>query len=632
MSGFIALARTDGGDVDPALVAVLTDSQAFRGPDGRGLRVEGPVGLGHRALHSTHDAGRQPWPATLDGRTWLVADARVDDRARLRRELGVAGRVVDGEATDAALVLHSWKAWGIRCVEHLLGDFSFVLWDTTRRQIFAARDHFGIRPLYYARTGDQLALSNTLETLLALPGLSHTLDERAIGDFLLFGQNMNLASSPYAAIRRVPPAHRIGWRVPIARAPADSSGPEPHDGTPRRYWRLPETPVHAPAAANEVVPRFRALLAQAVADRLRTDHAAVFMSGGLDSTAVAALAHRHGGTRLHAVTTVYSRWIEDREREPARQAAQHLGIEQQLVDGADHGLFQVLPAPRLRLPEPVDLPFPSLMQAELGAAAASSRVVLFGSGGDPLLFPFQSHFIELLLAGRWSSGLQDAFGYMRATGERPPLYVRTWLRRRLRGRPPPPPMPDVAAAPDLATRLELTGRWAALGGPPPWRHRTHPEAYAALTAPFWPFTFETSDAGATGLPLEPRYPFFDLRLVSFVLQNPAFPWCVDKHVLRAAMSDHLPPTITARPKSVLGGDPRAALLPQGRTGALDDLLRAPGLAPFVDRDAARHKLRTFDPESTVMDHALLRPHSLGLWMTSRTPEDAYGPSLPRRIE
>jgi asparagine synthase (glutamine-hydrolysing) len=142
MSGFVALLHTDGAPVDPALLQTLTDTLAFRGPDGLHTWHAGAIGLGHAMLRTTdaQHAAREQQPCTLDGQVWITADARVDDRDTLRRALAAAGRA-DAHAqhaTDPQLILHAYHAWGDECMQHLLGDFSFVIWDAPRRRLFCA--------------------------------------------------------------------------------------------------------------------------------------------------------------------------------------------------------------------------------------------------------------------------------------------------------------------------------------------------------------------------------------------------------------------------------------------------------------------------------------------------------------
>src|SRR2546428_4469708 len=110
-------------------------------------------------LQTRHEAGAENQPASLEGRFGMVADARIDCREALTAELRRSGREVGANAPDSELILHAYAAWGTSCVEHLRGDFSFAIWDAAKKELFCARDHFGIKPFYYAQVGDVFIFS-----------------------------------------------------------------------------------------------------------------------------------------------------------------------------------------------------------------------------------------------------------------------------------------------------------------------------------------------------------------------------------------------------------------------------------------------------------------------------------------
>jgi asparagine synthase (glutamine-hydrolysing) len=160
VSGFAGFVHPGGGEVDPEALRRMADALAYRGPDGVAARVVGSAGLAHALLRT--GPASSPQPATLDGETWVVADARLDARGELVRELRAAGRDVAGALPDAELLLHAWAAWGEALPERVLGDFSLALWDAPRRRLLLARDRFGVKLLYHARAGDALVFGNTL--------------------------------------------------------------------------------------------------------------------------------------------------------------------------------------------------------------------------------------------------------------------------------------------------------------------------------------------------------------------------------------------------------------------------------------------------------------------------------------
>jgi asparagine synthase (glutamine-hydrolysing) len=130
MSGIVGIVHFDGAPVDRHRLGQMTASMAFRGPDAQEIWIEGNVGFGHALLKTTDESEHEHRPCTLDGRIWIVADARVDARRDLVPELKAHGHEdLSPDATDVELILRAYLTWGNDCVEHLLGDFAFAIWD-----------------------------------------------------------------------------------------------------------------------------------------------------------------------------------------------------------------------------------------------------------------------------------------------------------------------------------------------------------------------------------------------------------------------------------------------------------------------------------------------------------------------
>src|SRR5437867_2448525 len=160
MSGIVGIVNFDGATVDRALLRRMTDFMTFRGPDEQRIWVDGNVGFGHTLLRTTFESEHEHQPFTLDGRTWIVADARVDAQADLIAKLNAHGEHVKAGVTDVELLLRAYHVWGEGCVDHLLGDFAFAIWDGPQRRLFCARDHLGVKPFFYAHLGATLIFSS----------------------------------------------------------------------------------------------------------------------------------------------------------------------------------------------------------------------------------------------------------------------------------------------------------------------------------------------------------------------------------------------------------------------------------------------------------------------------------------
>ena len=605
MSGLVGIVNLDGSPVEPALLDAMTRELAFRGPDAQRTWIRGHVGLGHTLLRATHEAEHEEQPATLEERLWIVADARIDGRAELIESIKRVNKnpgPVSESTPDSQLILQAYDSWGEGCVERLLGDFSFAIWDIGRRRLFCARDQMGVKPFYYAQVGSSFVFSNTLDCVRMHPRTSSRLNDRAIADFLLFDMNQNLSTTSFDEINRLAPAHFL------TRDEANL--------TVKRYWELSfATPVHF-RRKEEYVERFLELLDLSVADRLRTRSAGVLMSGGLDSTTIAASAKRWFDQRntavgLQAYTEVFDSLVPHEERQFATLAANGLGIPIEFLAIDQKGLFDGAVRDGVTTPEPANTAWPDTTSEQLRQVARKSRVVLTGCGADPALCGrITVHFSELLREGRFGRALGDAARYLAAEGRMSRLYLsRRW--RILFGS-----KRDGAQFPgwlneDLANGLGLFQRWETLtngtSGAPTFR----PEAHEAIADSLWTMLFDEFDPARTRLPVEVRHPFFDLRLVNYLLALPRLPWCCDKELLREAAKGVLPDPVRLRRKSPMPAEPLITLLDRTEAASLDRFEAVSELGRYVVRD----RIPPVSGEKNAWAAWInLRPISLNFWL------------------
>jgi asparagine synthase (glutamine-hydrolysing) len=604
MSGIIGIINLDGSPVDRLLLGRMTDYMAFRGPDAQETWSQGPVGLGHTLLRTVDDTRADSQPLTLDGRVWIVADARVDGRIELRSKLRNHGCHDLEEATDAELILQSYLVWGEECVQHLIGDFAFAIWDEPRQRLFGARDQFGVKPFFYARVGNCLVFSNTLNCLRMHPEVSDKLNDLAIADFLLFDFNQDPATTTFADIQRVPPAHCLTWASGELRL--------------RRYWDLPQEGPLRYARPQDYVDHFKDLLTQAVADRLRTRSVGVFMTGGLDSSSVAATAKNILQANpdpydLRAYTGVYDHLIPDNERYFSGLVATHLAIPIHYHVEDDYEIYAKASQPETQGPEPYHYPQVASGIDLLWKVMEHSRVILTGHGGDPICIPSQSYFLGLLKRLDLGQLIREVGQCVWKYRRLPRIGFRSSLRRLFRETPSPyPPWLNQA----FATRLNLPKRWAHLNQTIKVVHPVREEACRIFLDPLWAHLFEQEwDAGATGLPVEFRHPLFDTRIVSYALSLPPIPWCSDKMLLREAGRGLLPEAVRCRPKTPLATCPNRELAGQPEAKWLDRLEPVADLLAFVDCEA----IAPVAGENDILKlWTNLRPRSLNYWLADQS--------------
>jgi asparagine synthase (glutamine-hydrolysing) len=602
MSGIAGIVNFDGAPVDRELVTRMTASMRFRGPDAQQILIERNAAFGHTLLRTTREAENEKQPLTLDGKVWLTADARIDSRAHLAQKLDVS------EAThnDAELILLAYHAWKEQCIDHLIGDFAFAIWDTDDRRLFCARDHFGVKPFYYARTNDSFIFSNTLNTLRLHPSVSDELHEPAIADYLLFGLNQNLASTTFKDIHRLPGGHTLS----ISKRSV----------TVRRYWQL--SGDGANGSDNNVVERFQQLLTTATNDRLRTSRVGVSMSGGLDSTALAAIAQdllrEDPHASIQACTNVYDNLFADEERHYSALAAKALGIPIVHLPGDRYSLFDSDIAIDLKQPEPfVFSPLAGQFNSLLRQLAHHSRVAFTGYDGDAFMTERPSaYFQHCVKKLKINELVRSMAWYVWTYRSLPPVGFRSGVKRMFRKENPAtiPEWLDDA----FATRVDLHERYRQWNSETPLNDQTHPGALRTLESKVWAPLFEGYDPGSTRLPLELRHPFIDVRLLRYLVSLPAIPWCVNKHILRCAMNERLPPAILNRPKTPLASDPTLHLARAASVRCLDRFDVNPQLSRFVNLD----RRRPLGNEQTSAGRwASLRVFALNHWLTHSLPID-----------
>lgn len=603
MSGIVGIVNLNGAPPCQRLLRRMTGYLAFRGPDAQEIWANGAAGFGHAMLRTTEESAGERQPFSFDGNVRIIADARIDGRQDLVRKLKAGGCDASPSAPDVELILRAYQAWGEDCVEHLLGDFAFAIWDERRRHLFCARDHFGVKPFFYAQAGDYLIFSNTLNCLRLHPAVSDELNDLAIADFLLFGNNQDVATTAFAGVRRLPPAHCLRWSDGSLRL--------------RRYWTLPADVELQYRRARDYIDEFQSLLGAAVEDRLRTAHIGVAMSGGLDSTIVAAtarklLAERFSTFDLRAYCIVYDHLIPDQERRYAGLVAEALGIPIDFLAADDYQPYEDRDQPALRCPEPVNNPMLTRQVEFSRRMAANCRVALTGWDGDTVLGELlKPHFSTLIKERRFGGLAREVWRYVRWKGAPPPVGVRTWLRQWRRNSPSQQPAMPRWLNRDLAARLKLAERWEAINRTPAATHPIRPRLYGILNSPLWSQLFEDHDAGVISRPLEFRHPLADLRLIAFLLTVPPSPWLVSKELLRASARGILPEAVRRRPKSPLAGDPLTNLFRNGPPAWVEEFIPTPMLASYVERAA----IPPISAEKDVMTlWTNLRPLSLDHWL------------------
>jgi asparagine synthase (glutamine-hydrolysing) len=568
VSAICGILQLDHAPVDPDLLNRMAHTSAYRGPDGIHTWVQGEVGLAHLALHSTPEAvsETQPLPNRRADQV-LVADARVDNRPELIHILTAKGLLPDTHPTDADLILAAYECWGEACPDQIIGDFAFAIWDQDQCKLFCARDACGIKPFHYSLDRAAFRFATDVEQVLADERIRRDLDGYAIADFLTYNWR-DQARTMFAAVHSLPPGHCLRL---------DAAGPRAW-----RYWNPDRVaPIHY-ATDDEYVQHFRELFSRCVADRLRsrTGAAALMVSGGLDSSSIAAVAQN---LYTQACTTArpiaFTHVAEDEPETDERQYSQLLNSELGLELHAHLFNSEPLPesleayTPILNLPFLLETAPPAFMQP---LKQNHCDVFIRGDGGDILFDAAKTQYIDAMRSGHW----RQAWPWMRAgrqQGNTWPQILRSFfiwpfLPQRLRywgarlrgswrfGHVPRWLHPQFSRQASPAERLYRQGYPRRFRSP---TRQAQYETYIGLG--LQPISTVLFNILANQNGLEARFPFLDRRLMEFMLAAPlrlgAQPGPANtKWLLRQAMRGILPENIRLRTTKTFGDPERMRAL------------------------------------------------------------------------
>jgi asparagine synthase (glutamine-hydrolysing) len=345
---------------------------AHRGPDDEGSVHHDGVTLGMRRLSIIDlEGGHQPIH-NEDSQIWVVQNGEIYNHLALRAELEVLGHVF-ASRSDTEVLVHGYEEWGEAMVERLNGMFAFALHDRRRRVVLLARDRMGIKPLHYAISGSRLVFASELKALLCDPALRRGVDPVALDQYLA----LEFVPSPRSMVRgisKLPPAHTLTWSVA--------------EGTSvlRRYWAptLREGDgLSDGRSLDEACEELRGVLLESVRKELISDvPLGVFLSGGIDSSAVAAMM-----TQLGSEVKSFSVGFTDRsfdESAYARLVARHLGTDHHELVLSPDMLLGLIPRLSSLLDEPLGDAsiIPTYLLSEF--TRRHVKVALGGDGGDEL--------------------------------------------------------------------------------------------------------------------------------------------------------------------------------------------------------------------------------------------------------
>jgi len=604
MCGIAGIVKMDPREhVEEQRLRRMREVLLHRGPDGAGTFLDGPAGLAHRRLAIVDvKGGHQPMP-NEDRSIWIVYNGEIYNHASLRPDLESLGHRY-GSRSDTETILHLYEEEGERCVEKLQGMFAFAIWDKARGRLLLARDRLGIKPLYYSCTDEEIMFASEIKAIHAAGTLRPQFNRQILPEYLAT-RFVSGDETFFSGVRKLLPGRTLTW----------SQGEGLRQ---RRYWQLPSDTSVDPDGKDAGGVRSR--LDSAVTSHLMSDvPLGVFLSGGLDSTALAALMAPKVSGPLQTFSVGFAE-AGASELPWARLAARAVGAEHHEVVVTPAEFFEALP--RLVWHEDEPIAFSSSVPLYFVSRLASHhvKVVLTGEGADELFLGYNRYRVTAWnermgrIWGRMLPGIRKTMARLmqHLPGRARALATRSFLS--LAEGPRGQFYENFAVFPEILQRHLLADTElldardpyhdnlrcyeAAVGEPLDRMGRADLQTYLVEL-------LMKQDQMSMATSIESRVPYLDTALVEHVTAIPGrqrLPGFRTKALLRDATRDLVPPEIRRRRKMgfpvPLDGWLRGAYWP-----VVEDLVLGPRAASrgLFDPAALRHLAE--DHRSGAASHA-----------------------------
>ena len=621
MCGITGIHHYGGANAHADIVRRMTQSLSHRGPDDCGLHVTGSIGLGHTRLSiiDLSAAGRQPMHSE-DGRCTLSYNGEVYNFSELRNTLEAKGHRFRGKS-DTEVVLRSYIEWGTDCFRRFEGMFALALWDEAQQRLLLARDCFGIKPLYYYDSGAAIFFGSEIKALLASKAVTPRINWAGVHEYLCFGAALG-ANTTYDGFHKLLPGHLLS---------ADADGVKI-----TQYASMFEaTPVADDLASAET--KVRTLLGRAVKDHLASDvPVGVFLSAGIDSSAITAFASQQYPGQLTTYTAGFDFDWEASELAGARQVAERFGTDHHELHIGGEKVAPLIE----RLVRCHDGPFgnPANIPLYLLCEAVGGRhkVILTGEGGDELFGGYRTYWLAALQ--RLTPSLLRAG---RRLGHVERLVPRRWgmakpLRHlRILTRLGMDPSQDMALlrSVDSPVAAPFAGPAQAMlqASDPFQRYREHFHRFANLDPAqrmmrtdcgirLTDLYFEKADRASMAHGIEVRVPLVDRQLAAYAMGLPAaykVRGRTGKLILRRSLRGLVPDAVLDRPKTgfsvPLHHWLRTSLVDYLRSVLFDEATLRTGLFDRVAMERMVHEHERGQRNHGQLLHHLL---NLALWLNA----------------
>lgn len=603
MCGLTGVVTLDGRPPDLDAFARMVPLLAHRGPDAQGVHAVGPALLGHRRLSIVDIEGGQQPMGNDDLTVWVVFNGEIFNHVELRRDLEARGHLFRTRS-DTEVLLRAYLERGVDCVRDFNGQWSFAIWDARTERLFASRDRLGVRPFYFTRTERALVFGSEIKTLLGYPGVRRELDPVGIDQILTIWSTMPPRTA-FAGISELPP----GSSLLLERG----------DVRTWRHFELDYSELDA-RSDDDIAEELRATLIDAA--RLRFQRADVpvgaYLSGGLDSAVITGMVRRFTDAPLKTFSVTFED-AEFDESEHQRRVVDYLGVDHHEVRCRAEDIGRVFPDVVWHAEQPMVRtgPAPMFLLSRL-VRDHGHKVVLTGEGADELLGGYDI-FKEAKVRRFWARQpgsklrpllLRKLYPYIPGIQRQPDAYLQSFFHARPEDLDSPffSHLPrweltrrlSVFYSDAMRARLEGVDPYAALAAELPEAYgRWDPfcQAQYLETRYLLPGYILSSQGDRMGMAhgIEGRFPFLDHRVAALAARIPPrlkMRVLDEKHVLKRAAGDLIPPFLHERPKQPY---------------------RAPETASFFDPDTGRARFEWVEEllsERQLADGGVFNPRAV----------------------
>ncbi|MBU1420030.1 MAG: asparagine synthase (glutamine-hydrolyzing) [Proteobacteria bacterium] len=549
MGGIAGFVHFDKKPADHILLERMSSAISHRGPDGISYHISSHVGLCQLTSHITPESAQERFLLPGSSQKHLIVfHGRIDNRQDLYHYTGQR-RPLE-EIPDSQLVLAAYGKSGTRCVEKLLGDFAFTIWDEEEQTLFCGRDQMGVKPFFYINTGTFFAFASEIKGLFALPGIQKEINSEKIADFITCLTTEN-ESTCYKNIFKLPPAHFLTTKNAVVKI--------------QKYWDLEPADIQF-KKSHEYQEAFFDIFKEAVHVRLRSSSpVGAYLSGGIDSASIVSMATGHLNKSfpgiLNTFTGIFDQIPECDERIYFQSILDRFPIHPHYVHGDE-----LLPGESFDTvmgyeDEPFFSPhFFMSWHLQHQVKQQGIKVLLDGHDGDAAVSYGYGLWPQLAMQGKLIRLYREFMLLPQATAKRSFRRILSLYRNILLQNSPfqahQAPIhsqysdslnlltPTFRRETNIEERLNNFVKTLPNSCQPEEKHHK-----SNISQPFHPFALEFLERTASRFGIEQRFPFFDIRLISFCLALPAeqkFKNGYNRSIVRQSLKSILPATIRQR--------------------------------------------------------------------------------------